>query len=167
MGAVQSTVNPSVEGRYLAVLDVHQFSTRSMPEDSGTLPCYIVSKSGQIGFYLRCLKNGRVRNKLIFYCKQKTNKNFRIYKPGFSTNPIGYIKKRHHAYRVYFGRTYCAKIVVQRQGTTIGTKMIIAGHQEFEFSSVRRANRPKPKKIRVDCLHPCSLFQAFCFAVLC
>ena len=166
MGGAQSRVNPSVEGKYLAVPDLHQFSTRAMPVDSGPLPCYIVRKSGQIRFYLRCLKDGRVYRKLIMYCKEKSNGNFRLYKKGDSRNPIGYIKKGDRAYRVYTGRTYCAKIGIQHLRYEKVTTMIITGHRDSEFvSRVRYGNIAK--KFRVDCQEPCSLLQAFAFAVLC
>ena len=166
MGGAQSRVNPSVEGKYLAVPDLHQFCTRAMTVDSGPLPCFIVRKSGQIRFYLRCLKDGSVTQKLIMYCKQKSNGNFRIYKKGDSRHPIGYIKKGDRVYRVYCGRTYCAKIGIQHRRYEKVTSMIIIGHRDVEFvSRVRYQNITE--KFRVDCEQPCSLLQAFAFAVLC
>ena len=101
------------------------------------------------------------------YCKQKSNGNFRVYKAGDSRHPIGYLKKGPNGYRAYAGRTYCAKISIRRRGKKITTKMVIAGHEEIGFASSRGAYKKTPKEFRVDCIQPCRLFQAFCFAVFC
>ena len=164
MRGAQSAVNPLLEGKFIAVKDLHRFSTRAMSVDDGPLPCYVVRKKGRIRFYLRCLRNGRVHKKLVLYCKRKRNGNFRIYKSGVS-NPIGYIKRGQHAYRVYVGRKYCAKIKVHHGGYEKVTTMVI-GHRGVEFTS-RVPYKTSMKKFRVDCVHPCSLLQAFAFAVLC
>ena len=166
MGGVQSRVNPSFEGRYLAVRDLNRFATRSIPVDCGPLPCYILRTSRQINFYLRCAKNGSVHEKLVMYCKEKTNGNFRVYKAGTSRHPIGYIKKKHQCYKVYTARNYCAKIRVQHERYEKVTTMVIGGHPGVEFVS-RVRYESTSKKFRLDCENPMSLMQSFCFAVLC
>ena len=168
MGAAHSTINPSLE--WVVVRDLYRYFNQSIPVDS--FPCYLVRKKpGQIRFYLRCLKNGRVKKQLIMYCKEKSNGNFRVYKAG-SRSPIGYIKKGRYSYKVLDqSRGYCAKIQVRRQSCgvydKITTKMVISGHR-LVFVSTRHAYA-KPtthKERRLDCLAPCSLLQAFCFGIL-
>lgn len=166
MRGAQSAVNPLLEeNKFIAVKDLHRFSTRAMSVDNGPLPCYVVRKKGRIRFYLRCLRNGRVRKKLIMHCKRKRNGNFRLYQPGVFSNPIGYIKRGKHSYRVYVGRKCCAKIKVHHGRYQKVTTMVI-GHGGVEFTS-RVPYKTKMKKFRVDCVHPCSLLQAFAFAILC
>lgn len=167
MGGASSTITPSVEGKYLAVPNLGQFSTRTIPSDYGRLPCYVARKSDRWMFYLRCLKEGRVRKKTLLYCKQKSNGNFRVYKPG-SRNPIGYIKKGtgNDAYRVYCGRQYCAKICVRQQRYQKITTMVIRGGVQFE-SRVRYQILKSSKTFRVDTVNPCNFIQSFAFAVLC
>lgn len=169
MGGAQSTINPSLE--WVAVRDLYRFFDQSIPVDC--LPCLLRKKRGQIRFYLRCLKKGRVKKKLLMYCKEKTNGNFRIYKAGTSRNPIGYIKKGRYSYKVLNqSRGYSAKIQVRRKicgvYDKITTKMVIPGHRALVFVSSREqyANPRTHKERRLDCLSPCSLLQAFCFGIL-
>ena len=171
MGAAHSTINPSLE--WVAVRDLCRYFNQSIPVDS--FPCYLVRKKpGQIRFYLRCLKKGRVKKELIMYSKQKRNGNFRLYKAGTSRNPIGYIKKGRYSYKVLNqSRGYSAKIQVRRQSCgaydKIITKMAISGHR-LVFVSTRELYAQPPtvthKERRLDCLTPCSLLQTFCFGIL-
>ena len=166
MGGAQSTINPSFEW-----VTVRSFD-QSIPVDC--LRCYLVRKKpGQIRLYLWCLKKGRPKKKMIMWCKEKTNGNFRIYKAGTRRNPIGYIKKGRYSYKVLNqSREYSAKIQVRRKAfpryNKITTKMVIAGNREMAFVSSREeyANPRTHKERTLDCLGPSSLLQAFCFGIL-
>lgn len=171
MAGAQSTIIPSRD--WVAVQGLDRCLDQSIPVDC--LPCYLLRKKpGQIRFYLRCLKKARVKKKMIMYCKQKTNGNFRIYKAGTSRNPIGYIKKGRYSYKVLNqSREYCAKIQVRRKVfpryNKITTKMVIAGQRGMVFVSSREeyANPARThKERRLDCLAPASFLQAFAFGIV-